>query len=757
MIKIKNAARYRIDGVDNRKGLYYCRASLRALCLATMSSAVIGAAPLAAHAQSVDGLGSDVSDPAVDDEYGVILVTARGRAEDQQDTPIAVVALGSDDLAEMGVSKTADLGNVVPNMTINYGRAASNPQISIRGVGNNDYNDSAQATVGFYVDGVAIDAQPGKMAQMFDLANVQVLKGPQGTLFGRNNTSGAILISSIKPDGTVSGDIKVGVSSWGTVEGTGAIQFPLGENLSVRVAGRGKVSDGYGRRVDPQGAKIETLGAVEEYAGRAIAVYDDSNGFTTDLTLSFSEANNERPPVIMRPNPGETDALGFAPLNQDAVYENQNNYDELEKVRTRGAFLHLSYDTGGILFDSTTAYWLAHRWSQLDPDHTPNNLFHVDRDVRSRQYSQEFRASSTGDSSLEWVAGLYYLHAKLDNHALFGFFSDQVKPNLFQTYTSKSDTAAAFAELIWKIAPKLSLTGGARVTYDDKSFDLDVDPAFGGFQATRSRSWTKPTWRAILDYKPSDQAMVYASVSRGFQGGGFNGGAFSERELGNGFEPEFLTAYEVGTKLDLLDGSLRINAAGFYYDYKDPQVFAVDVGLASDVGAFVQNITNAKDAEVWGADVEITAIVTDRFQFNVGAGVLDTSYGELFLSDGAGNVVSGKGNPLVNAPKFSLNAGADYELPTDFGSMKFHLDYSYKSKQYLDITKREVTSSPAHALLNGRISADFDSGVRVSFFARNITDRQYHMYSGDISTGYGLIEEVYNQPRSFGAEFSYSW
>ena len=681
-----------------------------------------------------------------------IVVTARRRQESEQRIPITVDVLGGEKLSALGIQRLSDLQYYVPNLTINSGFGASNPQIAIRGVGNSDYNDNAQATVGTYVDDVYISAPAGKTLQTYDLESVQVFKGPQGTLFGRNNTSGAILFTSRKPDGGFGGYLKAGVENFGTKAAEGATQFPISNDLSARFAGKVRFSDGYGSLVDPTGRDLRKLGAIEEYAGRMTFRYK-SGDLDANLILSATRAYDDRPPFVEQPSPGVADAGGFTPLDLNNKYQNQNNYVEIEKVKTQGDILNLQYSFSEMTLSSVSAFWHGHRFITIDVDHSPNNLLHISRDANSNQFSQELRLASSENHAVRWLGGAYFLRETLNVNNLFGIFSAAAEPNLPSHYENDTHSAALFTEIIWKIAERYSLTLGARETYDKRDFSY-----LFGASADFSPHWVKPSWRAILDYRATDDAMLYASISHSFQGGGFNGGAFTLAELGNGFRPEYLTAYEIGAKTQWFKRRLTINAATFYYDYKDPQVFALDAGLASSKSEFVSTITNAKSAKVTGLDLDVRARLTDRLGVNIGVGLIDSSYHGLELSGINNSIVSGDGNPLVDAPKLSAVAGADYTIPVSFGTITVHGDVNYKSRRYFDITKRLVNSGDPYGVANARVDLRSTGGhLDFAIYGHNLADKRYLLYTGDLTTVFGFYEQQWGAPRSYGAELSYRW
>lgn len=685
-----------------------------------------------------------------------IVVTARRRDESLQEVPIAISALSGDQIASAQMVRANDLQTMVPNLSITGAFNSSNPSIFIRGVGNSDYNDNAGATIGVYLDDVYLAAPAGKLVQMFDLDNVQVLRGPQGTLFGKNNPAGAILLSSKKPDGSFDGYFTTSAGNYSSANFEGAVSFPISDTLWGRVALQKESHAGFGQTDDASGNFVREIGATDDLAGRMLLRLK-TGSLDAVLNVNFSRARDDRADdKAIGTNPDGSNDAGFIEpsLNPRINYA---DYPELESVDTRGVFLNVNYDLDWAKLTSETAYYYATRYVTLDVDKSPSNLLHITRNPTSNQWSQELRLASNGRHFLDWVTGLYLLKENLGVHNLFAF-GGPVIPFYPQDYDSDTLTYAPFAEGILHLTDKLSLTGGVRYTYDQRKFDIVVGPGGNAIPFTRlERVSEEATWRGILDYKLSSNYMVYASVSRGFQGGGFNGGALAPNELGNGYGPEFLTAYEVGAKTSFFDGKLTVNAAGFYYDYRDPQVFTINAGQLdeSSVG-LVQTIVNAKGATVAGGELELNARVTPTFVLNGSVGLLHSAYHGLLLPGVDNTVVSGDGNRLVDAPDFDLIAGATKTFPTAVGDFALHADLSHQSRRYFDITQREAISGAPYTLVNGKFSYTNKAGnVDVSLWCKNLFNTTYVVFNADLSQTYGLVETFYNPPRMYGIEGSY--
>jgi len=701
-----------------------------------------GAAPQAANQNAADA--------------GLIVITARRHEEKLQEVPIAVSAIGGAKIASGGLLHANELQALVPNLTINGAFGVVNPQIFIRGIGNNDYNDNAGAAVGVYVDDVYLSAPAGKLVQMYDLESAQIFRGPQGTLFGKNNTAGAIVLTSKKPDGAFNGYLHASGGNFAAANLEGAVSFPIANDLSARIAVQKNSRGGYADNISPTGSFAGKIGSVNELAGRAILRYNPGR-LDAVLNLNFSRARNDRlPGKSYGIDVNGANGAGWIDPYVSDPRVNSANYKELENANTRGAFLSVSEDLDWAKLSSISSYYYADRYVTLDTDKSPSNLLHITRNPTSNQYSQELRLASSGKHMLDWVVGLYYLREDLKVHTRFAFGGPEV-PFYPQDYDSNTRTFAGFAEGIFHVTERLSLTGGLRYTSDRRIFDIVVGPDGNAVPYTKfARTWRNVSWRAIADYKIAANNIVYASVSRGFQGGGFNGGAFSVAEVGNGYNPEYITAYEVGAKTSLFGGRVTFNASGFYYDYKDPQVFTLNGGQAgqSAVG-IIQTITNAKGATIKGLEFETRAKITPTLVVDGSLGLLKSAYGDLALLGPNNTIINGKGNRLISAPDVNFVVGATKTIPIGAGSFTLHGDVNHQSRRYFDITQRFLMSGKPYSIVNARVGFTPASGRwEVALWAKNLTDRTYESFKADLSS-FGYIETFLNMPRTYGAEISY--
>jgi iron complex outermembrane receptor protein len=729
-----------------------CRGGLSALAIAV----AVTATPASAQATSDTSGPDSTAETQGAYETDAIVVTARRRDETLQEVPIAVSAIGGEQIASGGLTHANELQSLVPNLTINGAFGVVNPQIFIRGIGNNDYNDNAGAAVGVYVDDVYLSAPAGKLVQMYDLESAQIFRGPQGTLFGKNNTAGAIVLTSKKPDGYLEGYVRATVGNFATANVEGAISFPIATDFSARVAVQKNSRGGYATNLSPTGTDNGSLGSADELAGRVILRYNPGR-LDASLNLNYSRARNDRlPGKSYGIGVGGANGAGWIDPYVDDARINSANYKEIENANTRGAFININYDFDWARLSSISSYYYADRYVTLDTDKSPSNLLHIIRNPTSNQYSQEVRLASQGKNTIDWVAGLYYLREDLKVDTLFAFGGPEI-PFYPQNYNSDTRTIAGFAEAILHLNDKLSFTGGLRYTSDNRIFDIVVGPGGNAVPYTRfERTWNNLSWRGIVDYKIAPDNIVYASVSRGFQGGGFNGGAFSVAEVGNGYNPETITAYEAGVKTSFLGGRLTFNATAFYYDYKDPQVFTLNGGQAGESAVgIIQTITNAEGATIKGLEFEAKASLTPTLVIDGSLGLIESGYGELSLLGPNNTIISGKGNRLISAPDVNVVFGVTKTIPTSSGAFTLHGDVNHQSRRYFDITQRELMSGKPYTIVNVRLDYTPDSErFSVALWAKNLTDETYESFKADLSS-FGYIETFFNMPRTYGAELTY--
>ncbi|MCW0199742.1 TonB-dependent receptor [Sphingopyxis sp.] len=767
------------------------RFSAAVLAIAAMS------APAVATAQD-QGNGAESGEG-----IGDIVVTAQRREQNLQDVPVAVTAFSGDTMADLGIQSSSDIAGVVPNLEIGLpGGEGNQPLIYIRGVGLADTNSNNAGPNGVYVDEVYIASPGAQTFQLFDLDRVEVLKGPQGTLYGRNATGGAINFITAKPSQDFQAQASLSYGSFDTITGEAAIGGPISDAVRFRISGTGTHANGYvhnlltGRRENGQGS----------FALRGQLALDITDNFDALLNVHGGKVDVRSPQYrslgLLDPDTGFT-----TPCAPDAIMANQcgnvfgyvspegfydGNYDRSDRlvVKNWGTSARLNWHFGDITLTSISAYDWNDKLHREDTDASPFRLLDIDYGVRSKAFTQELRLSGTG-GGVNWVVGGYYLHERLDQNQTGDLFGevraalpggagdpDGVAtggvPVLFSRTLNRqtTDAASIFGQAEIELTPALRATIGGRYNYERKRFQaalqleeneilaLDDDdnvvvvPIPGGvipvYAFDNRKSFKNVSFKVGLDYDIAPDVMAYASISTGFKSGGFNGGflSFDPAEAAvqaQPFEEETLTAYEVGLKSTLFDRRLRFNAAAFYYDYKDLQLYTL-----INTGAIpLSLLDNAANATIYGAEFEVIAKPADRFDITLNLGLLDTE-----VKDFVTATADYSGNRLALSPTVTFSGTANYEVPVSAGlAIAFQPSASYRSGQYFSADNNPLLKQKGYWLLGGRIALkDEDGRWEAAVFGRNLTRKKYINYAVDLSD-FGFIEQFRGEPRMFGVEF----
>lgn len=724
-----------------------------------------------------------------------IVVTAQKRSEAVQKVPVAITAFSEQMVKDLNITSTDSIARFVPNLEIGLPSGKGNqPLISIRGVGLNDFNTNNSGPNGVYVDEVYVSAPSAQTFAVFDLERIEVLKGPQGTLYGRNTTGGAINYIAVKPSEELQGGLRVSAGTFDTYQVEGAIGGAIADGVRGRFAFVRNYSDGYVRNL----LDGERTNGSNDWAIRALLDVDLSDSVTVQLNFHGGEVDTlpaeyrlvgtlDGPFGAVCSNEqiearACVDTLGYG--GAENFHAGSYNRTQHLKVKNYGGSARLDYDAGSFTLTSISAYDTNDKFHPEDSDASPFRNLEIDYGVDSDTFTQEFRAAGGGET-YNWLAGLYYLHEDLnqdqsvyvllDLDTLFGPGAGDGGAQIARSLSDqKTESYAAFGQADFTIAEGLKLTLGGRYTYEEKSFAVDGLLAIQGIGAPSGTiGELQPIWgfareiddgafsgRVALDYQATDDLLLYASISTGYKSGGFNGG-FLSSDPGDAeaqvepIKPETVIAYEAGIKSDWLDKKLRINGAVFYYDYSDLQVFNLIPAVEGGSGFPVQVLANAKSAEITGAELEVVARPTDDLTLSANFGFLDTSLGS-FVTDAGEDFT---GNRLALSPKFSFTGIGTYEIPFEDGStVKLQGVASYRSKQFFDIRNDPLLVQDGFWLLDARISyTSADGRWEVAAYGKNLTDENYLNFAVNLTSVFGLIEQNVGAPATGGIEVSYRY
>jgi iron complex outermembrane receptor protein len=698
-----------------------------------------------------------------------IVVTAQRRAEDIQAVPLSVSAVGGQTIETLGLRDPRDLALIVPGVTYQSAFSTSAAAIFIRGVGSSDFNAATTGAVGVYRDDVFVNANSSKLADLFDLDRAEVLKGPQGTLYGRNTTGGAIKLVSRMPTDTISADLTASYGRFKERIVDGGVGGPLiAGTLKVRVAGLFEKREGTtlnrvtGHRVndlDLWGLRgIADLTPTEDILLRAIVHGGHNHSGGREFQSRGSGADLFGNPSFLADGT-PADAFGYADADHD-VDAGDYDVEGRDRVDTFGASLNARANLGAVELSSITAWEKTDHTLLEDTDATPNNVVTGYYDDHARQFSQEVRLGSADGSRLRWTLGGYYLTETLRNNGAFDVLRITRDPTLpldgfdpsigngFQRYPSVQHTRslAAFGQADYALTDRLTATGGLRYSNDRlglryRSFFDEPSGIYPLIDVDDRRTFHDLSWRGALSWK-AGATLAYASASKGYNSGGFPSGLANFPEQIRPYKSERLYAYEAGIKTGLAGGRVTVNTAAYYYDYRDIQVFVFDTSGTIPL----QRKINAGDARIYGLEAGATARPAARLEASITLNLLHGEYRHFTTL----SAVDYSGNRIVNAPRVSLNGGLAYSLPIAGGEVTGRVDAAYQSTMFLNPENSDTYRVRAYAMVNARLAFRLPGNtLEIAVFARNLTDSRAIAYVSPIITQF---EVNYTDPRTYGVQ-----
>lgn len=713
-----------------------------------------------------------------------IIVTAQKREQALQDVGISITAFSGDRLREMGFFRTEDLSQQTPGMMISeFAGVPSVAVFSIRGVSQNDFADHHEGPIAIYTDGAYTSFLGGVGALMYDVDRVEVLRGPQGTLFGRNATGGLVHVLSRKPTEEFDAYGELTVGEYDLVRFEGAVGGPISNRLSGRLSVATNYHDALvENRIGPD------VYEAEEYNGRGQLLFKATDDLEILLSLRASTVDDIHPsghfnaPAFFdpandfltspatpaqhqafcagfwgfAPPPNSVDCFGFVEPDDDPF---TGSYDDagIFSREFHGATATVDWNIGNVTVTYISDYQSIEKEYSADTDGTPIESGSLANAQDSDQFSQEIRIAGGSDRS-QWVAGLYYLN-------IDGEFQSEARARstlLFRTvnkYYTEVESYAAFAQLEYDFTPQWSAIAGLRWTEDDSSLDFDpfcegpgciffIGPLVGtvqqdGFEGSQSDGDYSAKFQ--LNWRPADDWLVYAGVTRGTKAGGFTASSFASQTPDQiPFGPEVLTSYEGGFKATLFEGTTQLNASAFYYDYKDYQAFSF-----LNLSPVVFN----RDADVYGGEIELFTRPWAGWEFNFGISLLDATVKDITLPSGR---VDDQEMPL--SPDVTFNALARYEWPMFNGMMAIEADAFYAGERVFDTVNHPVLYDGSYLVGNARLSySSADESWGVAIFVNNITDEEYVVRAFDIAALNGTVSRAINPPRWAGARFRFTW
>lgn len=677
-----------------------------------------------------------------------IVVTAQKRKENLQRVPISVTAVTAAAAEAGGISGMQDISLVTPGL--HFTQAVGNATPFVRGIGTQAVGAGQEPSVATYIDGVYLAAMPGAMFSFNNIERIEVLKGPQGTLFGRNATGGLIQIITKDPSATPEAKIRFGFGNFNKWETNfyagGGLSDTVAADIALYSTEQGK---GWGKNL----ATGKDVNKTRETSVRSKWVVKPSTDTKVTLIADYGKSNSSEG-VAVRPIYESKPALGA--YYTGGFWDVNSNFDPKRTMEQSGVSAKIEHDFDTTKFVSITSYRDVRASQGFDQDVTPTPGVVVTLNSHETAITQELQLQSKGDGPFNWIFGGFFFDSDAKNQPVDIKIYPAVThaPGLVNIEAfgyQKTQSLAAFAQGTWALSTDTNVTAGLRYTKDTRKaggYDLVHLTFIPADQlhpyAEQKSSVGKPTWRLAIDHQLSKEAMVYASYNRGFKSGTYNLEHLTDPAL----RPEKLDALEVGSKLDLLDRRLRINSSVFYYDYSDIQLTRTEAG--------VQKLLNAGSGKSYGLDVELTAKVTPKWTVRSSVELLNAHYTSFpsasLVTPNAtgGNTITSfdaKGKQMIRTPSSTFELSSDYVVDLDSGAtLKYSGTYYHNSGWYPEADNR--IKQAAYNLLSGQVAWVSPTGqYSVRLWGRNLTNAKvYAQLSEQALNDGGSV----TAPRTFG-------
>ena len=713
--------------------------------------------------------GAVSADSSRASELDEIIVTAQKREQSLQDVSISISVAGSEEIRERRIESVTDISAIAANANIKPAIPGLMPILTVRGVGLNDFNAANNPSTGVYIDEVSLSSLALLSSDFFDLERIEVLKGPQGTMYGRNSTAGALNVVTAKPDLEAFSARAGGMAgSYDTYDIDLMANIPLSESFGARFAAKG-IDQGEGHWTDSASGK--NFGKRDVTMTRAQMLWLPSDRTKVFLKLEDQRARNELGhaeffgalPTATEPDcPGRPECsnfVGYSDTDQDpyrGAWSTNPDYSLNQFISTLRVdmdlgFSALTFITGSIDFD---------RSYSSDVDASPARILDFANTDDVSQVSQEVRLSGEQDGII-WQVGIFYANDEVKT-TYSGTHTDMLNTTTFTSARQEATSRALFANAEWRLNDQFSLITGLRATKEKKSnigsttdlvtlapaSFLSMTPFGSGplvmASVDESIDDTSTDWKLGLNWTLEDSTLVYLSASQGTKSGGFFTGVATTNQQLIPYDAETLTAYEVGFKGRSEDSNISYEANAFYYDYEDIQTFASDQSGAVPVN----RLANIDGATIYGLDLQArwNSNVVEGLSINVGAGLLDTEL-EAFSSDG---VVIAKGNEQPEAPKISANIQANYAFNLGQSHRaKLSVDSYYQSKVMHNALNSPLATSDGYAVYNARLMVYLSNDLELSFWGKNLGNKEYTTNANSqLALGNGF--RVYGAPKTWG-------
>ncbi|MDO8863940.1 TonB-dependent receptor [Haliea sp. E1-2-M8] len=766
----------------------------------------------ASAAGAMIALGTTPSTVSAQGVLEEVVVTATKRAEGVQDIPLSVTVFSQNDMDLRGFSNLQGIQEATPNLNFSVQSAGQNvARVTLRGIGTETLVGGGDPGVAVHIDGVYVGRNSVAAGDIFDIARVEVLRGPQGTLYGRNATGGSINIITERPSREFEASVDLAIGNYDARRFRAIINGPITDSISARLALFSDKRDGFydnlfnGRDSDDKdslGGRLQFLWESESGNEILLRAYrsdfdsigpgstylgDDipptATGYPAGYLVGVSSGPLPPPgaPIIADLYGLGTTAAGDPILSRPTELRDiRRDAPEFLDQTIEGIDLEANFMVSeGILLKSISSFQTNDNEILVDSDNSELPIQTRYRLNEAEQYSQEFNLISQGESRFHWILGAFYYHEELTET-----FNTSTPAGLLPLTTPlppgavpggggaaqdrialhEVDSYALFAQLSYDLSERTSVTVGLRQTWDEKQqdrptggqIDLTNNFLFMGRGATgplppstAEANFSELTYRVSVDYALSDDNMLFASVSNGYKSGGFdfNGGVLEGDEQVP-YEPEFVDAYEVGSKNKFYDDRFILNLTAFYYDYSDLQVFR----LTGD-GPLTDN---AAQSTIWGLEAETEFLITEAFHVDASVGHLDATYDE-YLVEVPPPTQDFSGKTLNYAPEWTAHVGAEYTAMVGQDELIFRVDWSYRSDTYFDRANTDFDTQDAYSLVNARVRYNTNKWF-ADVFAQNLTDKEYvtgQLINPPFACGCRTVNV--GAPRTYGVTVGYRW
>jgi iron complex outermembrane receptor protein len=695
-----------------------------------------------------------------------IVVTAQKREQNVQDVGIAISALTGDQMRQLGYSNAQQVTAMAPGVSTVQPNGEANYSIAIRGVANSDFTTNVESPVAIYLDEVYISQMSGAGFMLFDMERVEILRGPQGTLYGRNATGGLAHFVTRKPTEEFEGYLQATAGDYDQIKLEGAVGGAFTEQLMARVSFATHDNDGYAenRLLDKK------LNNANDEAYRAQILWTPMDSMEILLNARSGEQSIDTgffehvtSNITGQLTPNEVNIVTGYIDNDGDVFKGDYDRDGHNDLESKGYTGTIKWDFENFTLTSITDISTVKRDYIEDSDASPVPLFNFFLTTDAEQFSQELRLNG-GNEQMNWVAGAYFLdlNIKDSNGAESEPFIDPASDTpdvsgLDNPYETNTESISIFGQVEWDFSDTLTGIAGLRWIQDKKDHSyatnaVDFIPGsrfrngnpnilatLATYEGDRKDS--EFAWRLGLNWQATDAALLYFSYNRGVKSGGYNSPIFPLSppldyvDEVMSYDPEQLDAYEAGFKTSWADGLLQLNGAAYYYDYQDYQAFQI-IGI--------DTITTNAEGESFGTELELKASPVDGLEFMFGAAYNDI---EVDLENGTPKTTS------IQSPKWNLTGLVRYEIPVGPGRVALQYDIVHRSKHYFALTRLPTVTQKSYEVSNVSVGwLDNQDRWMVTGFVNNVSDEEYLVQTFDLSgpSVFGMTEQYYGRPRWYG-------